>query len=104
MGDIKGAGKLTDGNTYYARARYAYRTLATGTTLQYTDYCDVRTFVYHEAIRGDVNADSEVNIADVNAVINIILGGSGGTRLADVNGDGEVNIADVNAVIDLILH
>ena len=104
LGDIKGAGKLTDGNTYYARARYAYRTLATGTTLQYTDYCDVRTFVYHEAIRGDVNADSEVNIADVNAVINIILGGSGGTRLADVNGDGEVNIADVNAVIDLILH
>ena len=52
---------------------------------------------------GDVNGDYEVNIADVNAAIDIILGGNGGTTVADVNGDGEVNIADVNAVIDIIL-
>ncbi|MBR5725813.1 MAG: SUMF1/EgtB/PvdO family nonheme iron enzyme [Muribaculaceae bacterium] len=51
---------------------------------------------------GDVNNDSEVNIADVNAVIDIIL--SGGSDLSgDVNGDGEVNIADVNEVINIIL-
>ena len=54
------------------------------------------------ASRGDVNDDGEVNIADVNAVIDIILSGSGNIA-ADVNGDGEVNIADVNAVIDIIL-
>ena len=53
-------------------------------------------------ITGDVNGDSEVNIADVNAVIDIIVAGSFGP-LADVNGDGEVNIADVNALIDIIL-
>ena len=52
---------------------------------------------------GDVNGDREVNIADVNAVIDIILGGSGNTVAADVNGDGEINIADINAVIDIIL-
>ncbi len=51
---------------------------------------------------GDVNGDLEVNIADVNAVINVILGG-GNIPRADVNNDGEVNIADVNAVIDIIL-
>ena len=51
---------------------------------------------------GDVNGDLEVNIADVNAVINVILGGVNIPR-ADVNNDGEVNIADVNAVIDIIL-
>ena len=51
---------------------------------------------------GDVNADDEVNIADVNALISAILIGNAGVG-ADVNGDGEVNIADVNAVIDLIL-
>ncbi len=51
---------------------------------------------------GDVNGDSEVNIADVNALIDIILTG-GSLDTADVNGDGEVNIADVNAVIDIIL-
>ena len=51
---------------------------------------------------GDVNGDNEVNIADVNALIDLILAGRT-TDPADVNHDGEVNIADVNAVIDLIL-
>ena len=50
----------------------------------------------------DVNGDSEVNIADVNAVINIILSGGAGTK-GDVNNDGEINIADINALIDYIL-
>ena len=104
LGTIKGAGKLTDGKTYYARARYAYRTLATGTTVQYTDYCDIRSFVYHEVVVGDVNADGEVNIADVNVVVDIILGSStSGNRLADINQDGEINIADINALIYLLV-
>ncbi len=51
---------------------------------------------------GDINNDSEVNIADVNAVINIILSGESDLS-GDVNGDGEVNIADINAVIAIIL-
>ena len=38
-------------------------------------------------IRGDVNSDGTVNITDVNAVINIILG-SGYNAAADVNNDG----------------
>ena len=53
---------------------------------------------------GDVNRDLEVNIADVNAVIDMILGGNGDMTAADVNGDGEINIADINAVIDIILR
>ena len=52
---------------------------------------------------GDVNGDNEVNIADVNTVINIILGGYGNNSAADVNGDHEVNIADVNTIINIIL-
>lgn len=51
---------------------------------------------------GDVNGDGEVNIADINAIIDIILSG-GSLDTADVNGDGEINIADINAVIDIIL-
>ena len=51
----------------------------------------------------DVNHDGEVNIADVNAVVNVILTGMM-TYSADVNRDGEVNIADVNAVIGAILQ
>ena len=52
---------------------------------------------------GDVNGDNEVNIADVNSIIGVILDGAAVTPAADVNGDGEINIADVNAVIDIIL-
>ena len=55
-----------------------------------------------EPIVGDVNGDGEVNIADVNAVINMILDTP--AENGDVNGDGEVNIADVNAIIDIILN
>lgn len=54
------------------------------------------------SIDGDVNGDGEVNIADINAIIDMIL--SGASNIAgDVNSDGEINIADVNTVIDFIL-
>ena len=54
------------------------------------------------AVYGDVNGDQEVNIADVNAVIDMIL--TANDELAgDVNNDGEINIADVNSVIEVIL-
>ena len=56
-----------------------------------------------EALPGDVNADGEVNIADINAIIAAIMKGENDAR-CDVNEDGEVNIADVNAVIRIILH
>ena len=52
---------------------------------------------------GDVNGDGEVNLADVNTVIDLILSG-GNNPSADVNGDGELTLADVNSVIDLILN
>ena len=55
---------------------------------------------------GDVNGDGEVNVADVNTIIDIILGGSadeGTMKRADVNQDGEINIADINRELDLIM-
>ena len=54
------------------------------------------------AIQGDVNDDGEVNIADINTIIDMILSGNV-SLLGDVNGDGEINVADINAVIDIIL-
>ena len=54
--------------------------------------------------KGDVNGDGEVNIADVNALIDIVLGGVDNSQgRSDVNSDGEVNVADVNEVISIIL-
>ena len=54
-------------------------------------------------LKGDVNGDGEVNIADVNIVINHILSGEMDSD-CDVNEDQEVNIADVNTIINLILN
>ena len=55
-----------------------------------------------EPLKGDVNGDGEVNIADVNALINMILTGESQPS-GDINEDGEINIADVNALLDIIL-
>ena len=66
----------------------------------------IRNILRLDEIRGDVNGDREVNISDINAVINVVLGvpvSSDIHRRADVNGDGEVNISDINAIIAIIL-
>lgn len=66
----------------------------------------VRQITMSGRLRGDVNQDGEVTVADVNAVIDVILDGTGDEGLmnrADVNGDGELGIADINSVIDLIV-
>lgn len=55
---------------------------------------------------GDVNGDREVTIADVTALVNILLGkDTAGYNLkaADVNSDGGRNIADVVALVKMIL-
>ena len=55
--------------------------------------------------KGDVNGDYEVNITDVNALIEIILGGEDLSEgRSDVNEDHEVNISDINADIDIIFN
>ena len=54
---------------------------------------------------GDVNKDGKITIADVTALVNIILGKTTtyDERLADVNKDNKVTIADVTALVNVIL-
>ncbi len=54
-------------------------------------------------IRGDVNGDNVVNIADVTALIDILLGSSTAPSSADCNLDNAVNISDVTSLIDYLL-
>lgn len=54
------------------------------------------------AVPGDVNGDGMVDIADVNIVINVMLG-KADNEAADVTGDKHVDIADVNAIINAML-
>ena len=54
---------------------------------------------------GDINGDGEVNVSDVTALINKILGSSTySDAVCDINGDGEINVSDVTALINLILE
>lgn len=53
-------------------------------------------------VEGDVNGDGQVTIADINAVIEMILNNST-SDLGDVNGDGKITVADVNAIINIML-
>ena len=58
-------------------------------------------------LKGDVNNDGEVNIADVSAIIDLLLDNvtidDDLLKRADVNNDDEINIADVSAIIDILL-
>lgn len=57
-------------------------------------------------LKGDVNGDGEVTVADVNIIIDIILGfkyPADFHERADVNQDKELSVADVNEVINIIL-
>ena len=58
---------------------------------------------------GDINRDGQVSIADVTALVNIILGKDSTVPYqydhdaADVNTDGGISIADVTALVNIIL-
>ena len=96
---------VIDSWRYFAKAYYhsSGEEISLGSSGFYTIvFPDVPDYRY-----GDVNGDGEVNIADVNTVIAIILGkqfDSGIMQRADVDGNGETNIGDVNAIIREILN
>ena len=55
-------------------------------------------------LTGDVNGDGDVDVADANLLINMVLGSTKANSVADVNGDGSVDVADVNTLINIILN
>ena len=56
-------------------------------------------------LKGDANADSEINITDITYIIDKINNKAPenfNEEASDVNGDGEINITDVTLVLDII--
>ena len=57
-------------------------------------------------LKGDVNSDGTVDVADISAIINVMAGlnvlDTAATDNADVNGDGQVDVADISAVINIM--
>ena len=55
-------------------------------------------------IRGDVDGDGEVGIADISDLTDFILNGAAGTLAnGDADGDGSITIADITTILDLML-
>lgn len=53
------------------------------------------------SIKGDVNGDGSVDVADISAIISQMAGTATYTA-ADVNGDGSVDVADISNVITIM--
>ena len=87
-----------------------YFDLAILAVLQYTydDWQAMYVGLYPKEpqfLRGDVDGNGKLNIADVTALINILLSQSLSDNPAcDVDEDGKVNIADVTALINMLLR
>ena len=54
-------------------------------------------------LKGDINGDGVLDVADASALIDMVLNSGTCTEVADINGDGVLDVADVSALITLIL-
>ena len=52
-------------------------------------------------IKGDVNGDRTVDVADISAIISV-MAGTANYDAADVNSDGSVDVADISSVITIM--
>lgn len=87
-----------------------YYRLAANQPIRFSPYSTIggpsamERIVLRARLQGDVNIDGSVSIADVTALVNIILGKEEDEfGMADVNEDGEVTIADVTTLVNIIL-
>lgn len=71
----------------------------------YVPFLPAATFAYQkvQTLRGDVDDDGIVNIADVTRLIDLLLRGAEAPAAADCDRDGTTGIADVTAIIDYLL-
>ena len=66
--------------------------------------CVILYLEYHyggDSVKGDVNADGKVDVADIASIIDV-MASNGQSPSADVNNDGRVDVADIATVIDIM--
>ena len=62
---------------------------------------DIASLPSDEPLKGDVNSDGTVDVADISYIITVMAGNSSDDA-ADVNGDGVVDVADISSVISIM--
>ncbi|MDO4972245.1 MAG: leucine-rich repeat protein [Bacteroidales bacterium] len=81
-------------NSGYGRTVLVYSTSASSLNVD----------LWGGGLKGDIDGNGVVNVSDVTALINQILGtASYPTNRCDVDGNGTVNVSDVTALINIIL-
>ncbi|MBQ4007872.1 MAG: leucine-rich repeat protein, partial [Muribaculaceae bacterium] len=92
--------KVTECTLHVLKGRYdEYRNAE-----QWKDFVNIVDDLEAPLVPGDVNGDGRVNVSDVTALINMILGITDKDEtVADVNHDGKINVSDVTALINIIL-
>lgn len=93
---------LAEAGTFYYKVKALY---SDGTQGRWSNSQRVTLFENgHGYEVGDVDHDGSVNISDVTALIDGLLGGNVACEIcADVDGDGQIAIADVTTLIDRLL-
>ena len=105
-GTWKGTSFYGEGQSYNA-SLYTFDNWGVESRVQ--SFLPKATFLYKDGgeqpqvIKGDVDGNGEVSIADVTALIDILVGGGDAPAAADCNDDTEVGIADVTVLIDFLL-
>ena len=87
---------------------------ATGTAMpankawiEYDGTAELVLPIENNTLKGDVNMDGQVNVADVTTLVDYILGKNPSPcdgNACDVNEDGNVNVSDVTSLVDIILN
>ena len=102
--DITGTSYTVENLTENATYEYKVKAIDANAQSAWSNIVEVVLTAGQTFQKGDVNGDGRVNVSDVTALINMILGiVPVNEELADVNSDGKVNVSDVTALINIIL-
>lgn len=75
-----------------------------GRAYNHTAFDNISLRVFDEKMKGDVNLDNKVTIADVVYLIDVLHGKKSSTKTSDVNGDGKIDMNDVQVLSNKLLE
>ena len=95
-----------DGESFFVDTSGGTLKLSRGLTAVWSDQGEAASdyFGMSVASAGDVNGDLGIDIFDVIATVNFILGNTNSIDCADMNGDENVNLLDIIALVNIIIE